>query len=98
MVAISGTSHPASVRRVTADPRISWKARSSGMSAFVHALPNRAETVLRPHGIVRDSEDHGRHALCPVEHGLEGSADRNLDPLAFAFLPFLWRNLMNRGS
>jgi hypothetical protein len=56
------------------------------MSAFVHALPQLAEAVLRPRRIVRGSEDHGRHALCPVEHRLERSADRNLDPPAFAFL------------
>jgi hypothetical protein len=30
--------------------------------------------------------DHGRHALCPVEHGLGRSANRSLDPPAFAFL------------
>ena len=34
----------------------------------------------------RGSEDHGRHALCPVEHGVERSASRSLDPPAFAFL------------
>jgi hypothetical protein len=85
MVAISGTSHPA--RRVTADPRISWNVRSSGTSAFVQCLaPTRAEAVLRPRRIVRGSEDHGHHALGPVERGLERSADRNLDPPAFAFL------------
>src|SRR5215469_7362688 len=48
--------------------------------------PTRAEAVLRPCRIVRGSEDHGRHALGPLEHGLERSANRNLDPPAFAFL------------
>jgi hypothetical protein len=52
MVAISGTSEPASARRVTAELRISWNVRSSGMSAFVHALPQLARKPSSVHAVL----------------------------------------------
>jgi hypothetical protein len=70
MVAISGTCHPTPARRVTADPPILWNVRSSAMSGLVHALPQLARKSFSVHAVLFEVvSDHGRHALCPVEHG-----------------------------
>jgi hypothetical protein len=85
MVAISGTSQPASARRVTAEPRIVERKIVGYVRFRARLAPARAEAILGPRRIVRGGEDRGRHARSPVERGLERSVDRNLDLSAFAF-------------